>query len=39
VHPLMETVLKTLCNVTSAVHVATACNVTIKDGRQNWSIS
>lgn len=38
-HPLTVTVLKSSCNVTSAVHVVTACNVTIKEGRQNWSIS
>jgi hypothetical protein len=38
-HPLTVTVLKTLRNVTSAVHVVTACNLTIKEGKQNWSIS
>jgi hypothetical protein len=38
-HPLTVTVLKSLCNITNAVHVVTACNVTIKEGRWNWSIS
>jgi hypothetical protein len=38
-HPLTVTVFKSPCNITIAVHVVTACNVTIKEGRWNWPIS